>query len=167
MAGKPRPAWVCARSWMEIRTGFGSVEGRCHEPVGSSPRCQVSSQGEPFMFRLFACEPMDRQLDRGSRRRRGPIRRRGRLPLLECLETRITPSTTTATWTGRGSDSNWTTAVNWSGNTAPQSGDDLVFPSNAASFDAVDNFPAGTSFNSLTISGSGYSLSEAAGDSLS
>jgi autotransporter-associated beta strand protein len=83
--------------------------------------------------------------------------RRAHLPALEALEVRITPST--ATWTGAGSDSNWMTAANWSGAVAPQSGSDLVFPAGANNLNAVDDFPAGTSFSSITISAPGYSLS--------
>jgi prepilin-type N-terminal cleavage/methylation domain-containing protein len=90
------------------------------------------------MLRLFACGSIDRHLDRGSRRRRGPIRRRGRLPHLEGLETRITP--TTATWTGLGADSNWMTKEKWSGNALPQQGQDLLFPAGAHSLNAVNNF---------------------------
>ena len=49
------------------------------------------------MLRFFACKPMDWQPDRGSRRRRGLTRRRGRRPLFEGLETRITPSIASTT----------------------------------------------------------------------
>ncbi|HEV8589467.1 MAG TPA: autotransporter-associated beta strand repeat-containing protein [Pyrinomonadaceae bacterium] len=63
----------------------------------------------------------------------------------------------TRTWTGGGGDNNWTTAANWGG-TAPASGDSLVFPSGAARLSNTNNFAGGTSFNSITISGSGYTL---------
>ncbi|MEP7158805.1 MAG: S8 family serine peptidase, partial [Chloroflexota bacterium] len=64
----------------------------------------------------------------------------------------------TATWTGGGSDNNWTTAANWGG-TAPVAGDDLVFPGGAARLTNTNDFTAGTSFNSITLSGTGYTLS--------
>ncbi len=64
----------------------------------------------------------------------------------------------TATWTGGGGDNNWTTAANWGG-TAPVAGDDLVFPAGAARLSNTNDFAAGTGFNSITISGSGYALS--------
>src|SRR5262245_25193029 len=82
--------------------------------------------------------------------------RRARVLGLEALEVRITPST--ATWTGAGSDSNWTSAANWSGGVAPLQGDDLVFPAGATNLNAVDDFPVGTSFSSIRIGAPGYTL---------
>ncbi len=58
----------------------------------------------------------------------------------------------TATWTGGGSDTNMNTAANWGG-TAPSAADDLVFPANIANRTVVNNYAAGTSFNSITFSG--------------
>ena len=83
--------------------------------------------------------------------------RRGHRPHLEALETRLTPSSGTATWSGA-VDSNWTTPGNWSGGTAPLPGYDLIFPANVTNFNAVDDFPAGTSFNSITIQAPTYDL---------
>jgi autotransporter-associated beta strand protein len=42
---------------------------------------------------------------------------------------------------------------------APQQGFDLVFPAGATNLNPVDDFPAGTSFSSITIGASGYALS--------
>ena len=64
---------------------------------------------------------------------------------------------TVRTWTGLGADANWTTALNWGG-TAPVAGDDLVFPAGAARLSNTNNFGNGTAFNSITISGTGYTL---------
>lgn len=72
----------------------------------------------------------------------------------------------TRTWDGGGSDNNLMTAANWSADTAPSAGDDLVFPANVAA-DALaltNDFTAATSFNSITFSGttssdSGYTIS--------
>ena len=61
------------------------------------------------------------------------------------------------TWTGGGSDNNWTNAANWGG-TAPVAGDSLVFPAGAARLTNTNNFPAGTQFLLIGISGSGYVL---------
>ena len=99
--------------------------------------------------------------ERLGRRRlvRGSASRRGHQPRMETLETRLALSAGTSTWTGLGTDSNWMTADNWSGNTLPQAGYDLVFPEGAAQIAASDNnFPAGTSFNSITIESAGYEL---------
>src|SRR5262249_10360745 len=63
----------------------------------------------------------------------------------------------TDTWDGGGSDSNWTTAANWVGDVAPLAGDNLVFPSGAVQLSNTNNFASGTVFNSLTVSGGGYS----------
>lgn len=60
----------------------------------------------------------------------------------------------TATWDGGGSDSNMNTAQNWAGDVAPSAGDDLVFPAGAARKTITNNYTAGTSFNSMTFSGS-------------
>ncbi len=61
------------------------------------------------------------------------------------------------TWTGLGADANWTTAANWGG-TAPVAGDDLVFPAGAARLSSNNNIAPGTTFRSITISGTGYTL---------
>ena len=61
------------------------------------------------------------------------------------------------TWTGGGANANWTNAQNWGG-TAPVAGDDLVFPAGAARLTANNDFAAATAFNSITISGTGYTL---------
>ncbi len=87
--------------------------------------------------------------------RRGASRRRDRSPHLESLEPRIVLST----WIGGGTDSNWMTGANWSGGIAPVSGASLVFPANVSHQSAVNNFPAGMTFNSIEIDGSGYTLS--------
>ncbi|HEY7061382.1 MAG TPA: autotransporter-associated beta strand repeat-containing protein [Chloroflexota bacterium] len=63
----------------------------------------------------------------------------------------------TKTWTGGGGDANWTTGANWGG-TAPSADDDLVFPAGAARLTNTNDFPAGTSFNTIAIDGSGYAI---------
>ena len=62
------------------------------------------------------------------------------------------------TWTGGGANNNWTTPANWGG-VAPLAGDDLVFPSGALQLSNTNDFAAATSFKSITIAGSGYTLS--------
>jgi fibronectin-binding autotransporter adhesin len=64
----------------------------------------------------------------------------------------------TRTWSGLGADTNWTTAGNW--DTLPVAGDALVFPGGvpAGSLTNNNNFPAATSFASITFSGNGYTL---------
>jgi Ca2+-binding RTX toxin-like protein len=59
-----------------------------------------------------------------------------------------------ATWDGgSGSSNNWTDAANWAGDVAPMAGDDLVFPSSGAQPENVNDFPAGTAFNSIELQG--------------
>lgn len=53
-------------------------------------------------------------------------------------------------WTGGAGSNNWSAPANWGG-VAPVAGDDLVFPGpNAFTSSAVNDFPPGTSFSSLT-----------------
>jgi autotransporter-associated beta strand protein len=56
----------------------------------------------------------------------------------------------TVTWDGGGANNNWTTAANWVGDVAPSAGDDLVFTGNVRTTN-VNNFSAGTTFNSITF----------------
>jgi|GEM_PF-5354528 len=69
----------------------------------------------------------------------------------------------TKTWTGAGSDTNFSTGANWGG-AAPSAGDDLIFPINVTNKTAVNDMTAGTSFNSITFNNtassfSGYTIS--------
>lgn len=68
----------------------------------------------------------------------------------------------TRTWDGGGADNKWKTAANWVGDVAPAAGDDLIFPASAAQLGNVNDFPAGTLFNSIAFEGPGYFLSGAA-----
>lgn len=92
--------------------------------------------------------------NRGKKRTTLP---RARLEMLR-LEDRALPST----WDGGGTTNNWMEAKNWVGDVAPAAGANLVFPSGAADLTSFNNFPDGTTFNSVTISGSGYTISGAA-----
>jgi len=60
-------------------------------------------------------------------------------------------------WDSGGADDNWTTALNWVGDVAPVAGDDLLFPPGART-GPLNDFPAGTTFNSITFSGGNYAL---------
>src|ERR1051325_10594783 len=60
-------------------------------------------------------------------------------------------------WTGT-AGANWTTPGNWSGGVAPSAGDDLQFFPVASNPNNVHNYPAGTEFHSLSISGAAYNL---------
>src|SRR6185312_13707010 len=73
------------------------------------------------------------------------------------LESRLTPAL--ATWDGGGADNHWTTAANWAGDVAPNPGDDLSFPNGAAQFITVNDFAAGTAFNSITNGSTQYQFS--------
>src|SRR3954468_23870446 len=64
----------------------------------------------------------------------------------------------TRTWDGGGTDANWQTAANWSGDVAPSAGDDLVFPASGAQQANNNNFFLLTSFNSITVEGGAYTL---------
>jgi uncharacterized delta-60 repeat protein len=69
------------------------------------------------------------------------------------------PAPTTRVWDGGSSlSSNWTDGANWQGNVAPVAGDYLIFPADAAQFSCTNDFPAGTAFGTILISGDGYTL---------
>jgi autotransporter-associated beta strand protein len=61
------------------------------------------------------------------------------------------------TWTGSTSDL-WSVAGNWGG-TVPVTGDDLVFPDGASNLSNTNDLTENTIFNSITFSGSGYTIS--------
>ncbi|MGI9118455.1 MAG: autotransporter-associated beta strand repeat-containing protein, partial [Minisyncoccia bacterium] len=63
----------------------------------------------------------------------------------------------TKTWTGSASSS-WSNPTNWGGS-VPSTGDDLVFPVGASNLSNTNDLPENTIINSITISGSGYTLS--------
>ncbi|MCC6124161.1 MAG: hypothetical protein IT426_04320 [Pirellulales bacterium] len=66
----------------------------------------------------------------------------------------------TRTWDGGGGDDNWTTASNWVGDAAPWLGDYLVFPAGAARMENVNDFPTGTKFGSIVVSGGSYRIQD-------
>jgi len=70
------------------------------------------------------------------------------------------PGAATRTWDGGGTDNHWTTPENWVGDQAPGSGDALVFPAGAARPINSNDCGPGTAFESIVLSGSGYSLSD-------
>lgn len=64
----------------------------------------------------------------------------------------------TVTWDGGGADNNFSTAANWTGDTVPSNGDDLVFDnSSLASYEdgQLTNDLTSASFASITFSGNG------------
>ena len=69
-----------------------------------------------------------------------------------------TASAAVRTWTGATSGS-WLVGSNWSGGVAPVTGDDLVFPGGASNLSNTNDLTENTIFNSITLSGSGYTLS--------
>jgi autotransporter-associated beta strand protein len=77
------------------------------------------------------------------------------------LESRLLLATDT--WTGIGNtlflDPSWTNPSNWN-HGAPVAGEDLVFPNLVSAFkkDNDNDFAAGTTFNSITLTGGGYTL---------
>ncbi len=76
-------------------------------------------------------------------------------PRCEVLEIRLVPST--YTWTGGGSNSNWSTAANWQGGVAPTSGSTLIFGTGESQLTDVNDI-VGLSVAEIQIAG-GYSIS--------
>jgi subtilisin-like proprotein convertase family protein len=62
----------------------------------------------------------------------------------------------TRTWDGGGTDNKWSTAANWDGDVAPKPGDILVFPAGVAKLESMNDYPAGTVFDSINVSGGNY-----------
>jgi hypothetical protein len=84
-------------------------------------------------------------------------------PSLEPLETRLLLATDI--WTGGDGTmarALWSNSANWVDNsghaTIPSTGDDLVFPVNAANMKSDDDFPDTFVINSITILGGGYQI---------
>jgi autotransporter-associated beta strand protein len=77
------------------------------------------------------------------------------------------PAAVTRVWSGAdliaNPGSGWSDPANWVGNTAPNPGEDLLFPGGVtgAILASVNDFSDGTQFNSITIDGSGYNLTGA------
>ena len=89
-------------------------------------------------------------------RKPGTVIRRERVRLnLEALEQRLAPAA--RVWDGGGADDRWTTAANWVGDIAPVVNDDLTFQAVAARKFNQNDF-VGQTFNSLSFSGTGYSI---------
>ncbi len=80
---------------------------------------------------------------------------------LEHLETRVVPAT--YIWTGAGGSANWSVGANWQGGAQPMALastlDNLVFPSGVTALTANDNIANGV-FNSISFSGSGYTITD-------
>jgi fibronectin-binding autotransporter adhesin len=70
----------------------------------------------------------------------------------------VIPLGDTRSWVGGGPDNNWSDGANWVGGVAPSAGDSLVFAASALQYTSVDDFAAGTQFNSVTLLGGGYSI---------
>jgi hypothetical protein len=108
-------------------------------------------------------------------RRRGAARVSPFRPCIEALETRLAPAT--YTWDGGGADNNWSTAGNWTSDTAPGASDTAVFDgtsTKAATIDvnvSVDGLQINSGYtNTITQSsgktvtvGSGIGFSQGAG----
>lgn len=67
-------------------------------------------------------------------------------------------SAATKTWDGGAGDNNMMTDANWNADSAPVAGDDLVFPMSVSDKTVVNDFTAGTSFNSITFNGTSSSV---------
>ena len=74
------------------------------------------------------------------------------------IQTEIPTVPSTLVWTGGGSNNQWSTPGNWDKVLTPIAGDDLVFPTTTPGTlqtTNVNNIAAGTTFHSITFSGTG------------
>src|ERR1700722_6379512 len=120
-----------------------------------------------------AADDRSSNLDGNASNKRTLSRRQRNILALACaygiekLESRVMLAADFWTGANHATDSNWTDGANWLGGAAPRPGDDLVFPASGSSliggatvgsFSTVDNFNAGTLFNSITFKAGGYSV---------
>lgn len=71
----------------------------------------------------------------------------------------VAPSGVTRSWDGGGSNDLWTTAQNWNGDVAPESGDSISFPTGAARLFPINDFTADFPLADVTIASGTYSFS--------
>ena len=93
-----------------------------------------------------------------SRRVSSPINRRDlavrRRLIFETLEDKRMLS---FTWSGAGSNNNWSNAANWVGGVAPGSGASLIF-SGTTRTSTTDDLASGTAINSIELSSNNFTL---------
>jgi hypothetical protein len=82
---------------------------------------------------------------------------------LEMLEGRRMLSGTVATWSGAGTDTNFSDAANWVGDVAPTTGQDVDFPSSASATTVTIDTPSAEVGNVEV--GAGYTFQSASGTS--
>src|SRR6185437_887789 len=76
---------------------------------------------------------------------------------IEWLESRVMLAADL--WVGGGADNHWSTGANWARGVAPRPGDDLIFPVTArTTTTTLNDYAAGTPFNSIMLKGSGYAI---------
>jgi hypothetical protein len=68
------------------------------------------------------------------------------------------PAVTTYAWTGGGTNDLWSNDANWAGHYAPSPGDNLAFSAGAARTSNVNDYPAGTRFGSISVTGGNYAF---------
>jgi hypothetical protein len=71
----------------------------------------------------------------------------------------VLPTGVTRVWDGGGPNDLWTTSANWGGGVAPSPGDRLRFPLGAARRTNQNDFPPGTVFDSIEVTGGRYEWS--------
>jgi autotransporter-associated beta strand protein len=69
----------------------------------------------------------------------------------------VTISPRADTWTGAGTDANWSNPANWGG-IVPAVGDTLLFGPGAVRFTSTNNFAPGKAFNAIVFTSSGYTM---------
>jgi hypothetical protein len=80
-------------------------------------------------------------------------------PAADVLIPALVPTAVPITiWDGGGADSNWTTAANWVNDIVPVAGDRLVF-NGSTQTSSFNDFPDGTSFDSIVFDNGGFTLS--------
>ncbi len=87
-----------------------------------------------------------------------PVVRSMALVVVGLVALAVSGQATTVTWSATPTNGNWSVGGNWAGGTAPNPGDDLVFPATSTIHGTNNDLVPGTAIHSIAFDGNGYTL---------